>query len=310
MSLTRSIGCSLVLLFGFMSFAQGFETAEDVEGAKDSEFFERYPRSKIDDYSEGDTDDYLIALGAPKTVNGVMVLENSSRLSGYLTRLTYRAPDGDSSELLFEHFRQQLASQPHRLLYECHARQCGSSNNWANRILGISKLYGPRSYQHYLAAELETDKGQLLVVLYAIQRGNKRVYSQLDILEPDKLMTKLSVNPDTILTALEEDGVFNLLNLEFDDQDRLADSALEGLSSVVSAMQINRRLRLYVVGHLTGEGAISQLQQRSQTRAESVVSALVNAGIEASRLSAQGIGPLAPISQNTEQTSRIGLVLQ
>jgi len=299
-----------LLCFNFpLSYA--FEATEDVTGANDSQFFKRYPRSKIDSYSKTTTDDYLLALGAPKTVNGVMVLEYSERLSGSLTRHTYRSPDAEPSELVFAHFQTQLLSLAHRVLFECHGRECGSSNQWANRIFDVRKLYGPERYQHYLAAQLNTEKGPLFVALYSIQRGNKRVYTQLDLLTPDgNSAMALDVNPDTILATLKSDGVFNLRNLQFDQDDKLTTDSTQSLSRVVAALNKNSRLKFYLTGHLAENGSLDSLKARSLLRAESVLQALVEQGIRAERLSAQGVGPLAPIKKDSEDANRIGLVLQ
>jgi outer membrane protein OmpA-like peptidoglycan-associated protein len=299
-----------LLCFNFpLSYA--FEAADDAVGASDSQLFKRYPRSKIDSYSQASTDDYLFALGATKTVNGVMALEYSERLAGSLTRHTYRSPDGEASDLAFEHFRSQLTALPHSLLFECHGRKCGSSNQWANRIFGVRKLYGPERYQHYLAAQLNTEKGPLFMALYSIQRGNKRVYTQLDLLSPDSNSAmSLDVNPDTILTVLKSEGVFNLRNLQFDKDDKLAADSKPRLNSVVAALNKNSRLKFYVVGHIANEGALDSLKARSLTRAESVLQALVEQGGNIERLSAQGVGPLAPIRKDSEYADRIGFVLQ
>jgi len=303
-----------VLCFNF-PLSHAYEATDDVAGASDSEFIQRYPRSKIDSYSQTATDDYLLALGAPKTVNGVMTLEYSERLSGSLTRHTYRSPDGEVSGLVFEHFRDQLTALSHRLLFECHGRECGSSNEWANRIFSVRKLYGSERYQHYLAARLNTEDGPLFVALYSIQRGNKRVFTQLDLLAPAKgSITELAVNPDTILAVLKSEGVFNLRNLVFDDSDKLTLAAEQRLTAVVKALNSNSRLKLYVVGHvarsLTRAETFDALKARSLTRAESIVQVLTAQDVSAERLSAQGVGPLAPNRQNGEDANRIALVLQ
>lgn len=199
----------------------------------------------------------------------------------------------------------------HELLFECHGRECGSSNQWANRIFGISKLYGPQRYQHYLAANISTADGPLLIALYSIQRGNKRVYTQLDLLVPEQgVATELAVNPETILAALKSKGVFNLRNLKFAQDDRLSTEASQRLASVIAALKKNNRLKVYVVGHLAGADDLDVLKQRSQQRADTVRQALVDGGVKSVRLSAQGVGPLAPIQQASENADRIGLVVQ
>jgi len=290
--------------------AQAFDVSGDVEGATDSSFFQRYSQSKIVDYKRLDTADYLLALGAPKTVNGVMQLEYSERFSGDLTRITYRAPDDYPSQEMFTHFSAQLNQLPHKVLFECHGRKCGSSNEWANRIFNIRNLYGPERYQHYLAAQIDSSEGPVFVALYSIKRGNKRVYTQVDLLAPEAgSFRDVAVNPDTMLTQLKQLGVVELSTLKFDEQDKLTANTEAQLESVAAALQKNSRLKLYVVGHLQINEILVTQQQRSLARAQSVVDVLVQRGIEAERLSAQGVGPLAPI-KSSGSVDRIGFIVQ
>lgn len=299
----------LLCISTFSSYA--FDSSADVAGAKDSDFFKRYPRSKIDEFSQTRAEDYLLSLSAAKTVNGVMELEYFERLAGGLTRITYRAPDGEPSDLVFEHFQSQLKQLPHNLLFECHARKCGDSNQWANRIFDVRELYGPKGQQHYLAAQLNTDDGPVFLAIYSIQRGNKRVYLQLDLLEPEAgSSVDLAVNPDTILAVFKSEGVFSLPNLSFDGDNQLTADADKRLAAVVTALKKSTRLKLYVVGHVAGSEDLDILKSRSQARAETVRQALVDAGIKEERLSAQGVGPLAPVKKGSEHANRISLVVQ
>lgn len=294
----------------FVMPVQAFERDEDVAGAADATLFQRYAQSKIVAYKQLITSDYLLALGAPKTVNGVMTLDYSERLAGDLTRITYRAPDDYSSEQMFKHFTSQLNQSPYKVLFECHARECGNSNQWANRILNILKLYGPERYQHYMAVQVETQQGPVFVVLYSIKRGNKRVYTQLDVLQPKAgSFRQLSVNPDTILAQLKQQGMVTLSNLQFDGKDNVTSDAESLLDSVIAALQRNTRLKLYVVGHLREKQTLKILQQRSLSQAQSVVDLLVQKGINSERLSAQGVGPLAP-TEKSDSISQIALVVQ
>jgi outer membrane protein OmpA-like peptidoglycan-associated protein len=223
-----------------------------------------------------------------------MLLEYSERLRGALTRITYQAPDGDSAEAMFAQFAAQLQQQSHRVLFECHGRECGSSNAWANQIFDIPKLYGPERYQHYLAAQVDAPQGPLFVALYSIKRGNKRVYTQLDLLQPSDAFRELDANPDMLLAQLKQQGFFELSRLSFDEQDQLTVRGAGLLDSMIVALQKNARLRLYVVGHMYASQTLERLQRRALIRAQAVVDALVEGGIDVERLSAQGVGPLSP----------------
>ena len=112
-----------------------------------------------------------------------------------------------------------------------------------------------------------------------------------------------------MLTQFKQQGTFELANLKFDDQDKLTGNTTVLLDSVIAALQKNSRLKLYVVGHLRTDQGLEVSQQRSLTRAQSVVDVLVQSGIDSQRLSAQGVGPLAPVNQSGS-IDRIGLVVR
>lgn len=301
----------LVLLFPFSLFA--FDISEDVSGAKDYEGISRYPSSKIDHYRVLQRTEYQLALGQLKNVNGVLNPEYSRRLFGDLTRITYRIPDGHDSQTVFDHFKSGI-KQPYTLLYECHGRECGSSNHWANHIFRVAKLYGPERYQHYLAARTKMGEQDVVIVVYAVKRGNKRLYAHLDLLEvASEAAQGLNVSASTLLDSLRDNGRFVLPGLRFDQQDVLDPATAEFLAVVASVLKKDVRLQLYVVGHLSSDRSnvsTEDLMQQSLKRAQSVVESLEQRGIESGRLTAHGIGPLAPPANAYDGADRIELVLR
>jgi OmpA-OmpF porin, OOP family len=64
-------------------------------------------------------------------------------------------------------------------------------------------------------------------------------------------------------------------------------------------------LRLHVVGHTDNVGTLPHNMTLSKQRADAVVSALVNDyKMAASRLIANGVGPLAPVASNAAEEGR------
>ena len=64
-------------------------------------------------------------------------------------------------------------------------------------------------------------------------------------------------------------------------------------------------LKLWVVGHTDGVGAIDANMRLSQARAEAVVAALTTTyKIAPARLKGYGVGPLAPVASNAAEESR------
>lgn len=299
---------SLIGLF-FHQMLAAFDLSEDVAGASDYAGINRYPGAKIEQYSSSQQVNYALVLGKLKRVNNELAPEYVKHLNGRLTRITYRIPEGYSSLAAFQYYASQLASA--ELLFNCAARECGSSSYWANEIFKISILYGPDHDQHYSVFRIKLDDKELLVVLYSIMRGNKRVYVHLDLLETKLNRTQdLSINPDALLKSLRQNKHLSLVELVFNEQDELEQESVASLNTLVKALNKNIRLKLYVVGHLNSTGTLDTLVARSLKRAVSVKRALTSLGIEEARLEARGIGPLAPMGNAAKEPSRIELVLQ
>jgi len=74
---------------------------------------------------------------------------------------------------------------------------------------------------------------------------------------------------------------------------------------MASLLQKNASLSLRVVGHTDSTGDFAHNMALSEARAKSVVAALsTRFGIAASRLSAHGVGPLAPVASNETEEGR------
>lgn len=304
---------TLILVSLFLSYATlAFEVTDDVMGSADYTGFDRYPGSKIDQYSRDQAIDYLLVLGKLKKIDNKLEPEYAQRLQGQLTRITYHIPEGNSAKQAYQFYAEQLSSA--ELLFECSARDCGSSSYWANQIFNISTLYGPDNYQHYSVYRKRLNEKELLIVLYSIMRGNKRVYAHLDFLETRINRTQdLSINPDTLLNSLRRNKYLALSELEFNEKDELVSESLSALATLVKALNKSIRLKFYLVGHLNQEAndTIDKLLARSLKRATEVKLALVKMGIESTRLEAHGVGPLAPaVKEDKASNGRIELVLK
>jgi outer membrane protein OmpA-like peptidoglycan-associated protein len=111
------------------------------------------------------------------------------------------------------------------------------------------------------------------------------------------------------LQRLQEQGSVILPPISFQSNDRLAGPA--DVESLVSALNSDQALSVYVVAHLKKDGlSLQELMQRSLVRASSLRQALIAAGIEARRIEAAGVGPLAPSCANGDCEERIEIVLR
>jgi len=244
----------------------------DVRGSSDYPLLKRFPLSWIEGYQQRHTPEYLLMLSELKRVNNVVVADRRKPLEGELTRITYRIPEPHLPIDALNHFRQQIEAQGGEVLYHCNGRDCGSSHYWANDFFGISQLYGLDRTQYYLAARLGSD----YLALYPVQRGNRRVYLQLDVIAAqgaDDLKQQLTI------------AGYATLSLE-------GRAALEVVDRLVQLLaEFPSGDRFWLVVHQQGsdtEAAIAASQRYAQQLADGVR----EAGYEG--IGALGVGPLVP----------------
>jgi len=104
-------------------------------------------------------------------------------LSGQLSSYTWEMMPGLSAKMVHENALAELKAVNVEVLYQCHGRSCGSSNQWANQVFHQSRLYGLDSQQSYAALKQDTLKGQNYYALYSTERGNKKVYLHLEMIK-------------------------------------------------------------------------------------------------------------------------------
>lgn len=137
-----------------------------------------FPGAKTLMVLDSDASIYRLGLGAQKRIQGSWQAENVEVHQGRLQRQTQELPEGFSVSNALELLRQHYQISDDQLLYGCSGRDCGPSNSWANNHFKVKQLYGLDGRQEYRA--YKTDTG--LLVFYGVRRGNKRVYSHIDIL--------------------------------------------------------------------------------------------------------------------------------
>jgi len=269
-----------------------------------------YPGAREVFQSEQEDDDYLLALGSYKKVDGNWLVDRSQRLSGILKRSTIELPSDHNAEQGFTFYKEQLDKYNLRELFYCKARDCGTSNSWANNHFKIIQLYGLDQYQFYGAYEItNADEKPFYVVLYAVIRGNKRAYVHLEILHVNKIDEfGVASSPETLSKLLNTNGYFVFPELVRDSQSGAQLQIKQAhVQALVSLLNSDPRLKLALVGHDYSVRTIEQQQQASKANAEQIKAALVVAGINSQRLQAYGIGSLAPAGRG-DRKARVEVV--
>lgn len=254
------------------------------------------------------TDDYLLALGAWRRAGGEWRLEQSSRLAGELQRMTFRIAESGDAASVQQLWLAQLRPLTMQVLFSCRGRACGPSNQWANKLFGVAELYGPDDQQFYDALELEREGKRYTLALYTVQRGNRRILSQIDLLTLADNSVELSITSSAVLAQLREQGRVVLV---LDGADRQSLDEAE-LTALLRALQKDSQISVDAIGHAystAGAESLSQAQlnERSLGYAKTLCGQLQQRGIAANRCEPQGSGPLAPDGRGAD---RIELVLR
>lgn len=272
---------------------------------------QNYQNARVIFESKAEVDEYLLALGRYKKIAGAWRVDRHQRLSGTLARYTLELPEGHSANNGFDFYLDQLQNFNFRELYHCKSRDCGTSNSWANNHFKIQQLYGLDQFQQYGAYEVTTaDEKPFYVSLYAVQRGNKRVYLQLDVLHVDKVIELgIASSPESIIKSLDASGYYVFPDLVAEDPKGNTNIQIKQahLQALIDVLMQKAEWNIALVGHDYAPVPLAQQQKDSQLYAQQLKSALQEKGIAAARLTTYGIGSLAPAGRG-DRSARVEVV--
>lgn len=276
----------------------------DIAGSRDPYGVERFPRSWIVNYERDEEPrqrDFV--MGRVDRIRRELRVEDQLRLDASIETVTYQMPDGASVGEVVQHFRDELGGD---LLFRCEGRGCGRSNDWANQIFNQAILYGPDVNQYYAAWEWQ---GRL-VGMYVIERGNRRVYAHLQLLEPQEVT---GIQPNVLLARrLSERGWAPIEAVTPASNGDFAESDQRVLATLAQELARFSGQDMYLVCHLYGPGSPEDLLTVSQRCAERGVE-LISLGADAvadvatPSLTPHGAGPFLP--RTPANRSRLELVL-
>jgi hypothetical protein len=303
-SLVPVLACLPMLLVSTLLSAQA------ANNFRDHPLLTRFPDSDIASVDFDEDVNYRLVMSSLQRTRGLVSSEISERLRGDVTKIVYEVSEEFNGQDVFDFYREQIQERDYEELFSCAGRECGSSNYWANDIFGNRILYGPERNQFYLAMRAgDSAETSPHIALYIITRGNRRLYAYLEIVEVGGAETRIDiVSPNTLLETLQDQGFIAVPDIEF--QDDLALTAESNLSATVSMLQADPSTRVYLVAHLNADGDIEGLMQRSQQRANVLRQLLIGRGVDANRIIARGVGPLAPNCGAVDCADRVELVLQ
>jgi OOP family OmpA-OmpF porin len=261
-----------VLVAGALLLMAGPAIAQqDVEGGRDYPAFTRMPGFYISEYKESPFAPYEFRIGE----------KQNQTVEGHYTKIWYRATKGETPPSPLQIVRN----------FEDAARSVGGTVVWDN---GKTQATVKLTYQ-----------GNELWCYVIAPIGGIQSYT-LHIIERQAMKQEVTANADAWMGDIASAGHAAVYGINFDtDKAAIKPESESVLTEMARLLANNPTLNVYVVGHTDNTGAYEHNMKLSQDRAAAVVAALVGRHvIAAARLTAVGVGPVAPVATNDTEDGR------
>ncbi|MBK7227386.1 MAG: OmpA family protein [Ignavibacteriales bacterium] len=264
------IAFSLILVLSTIVFPQ-----QDAEGCKDPELFTRFPNFYIRNCAENFNE---LELSMSATVKETK--------EGNLTTIYYG----------FNFDTGEKMKSPLQIM-----------KNYENAVVknGGKMVFKNTSTDSDLEATyhlVSKDKEYWVKIDHFAGNGIDVEAFQLSVLEMEAMKQEIQANE--MLEAINKDGFIALyINFETGKSDIKSESQ-PIVDQIIEMLKQNPDLKVSVEGHTDNVGSDKSNKTLSENRAKSVMNALINGGIEKSRLSSKGWGSTKPVGDNSTEDGR------
>ena len=260
----------------------------------------RYDGAEMTSYEFDDFGQYSLPTGAFTNSE-----QPTLQLEGEITSISYKLSGDLSHYEVFENHKSNLLGNNYTPLFECEAEACGGGK-FRYGIEMIPRPYmqsGANNY-HYLAAERQTETGSRHVSILVSEIAGA-VWVQVFAVVSDSMEIRM-VSADEMEAALSEKGHIALYGIQFDyDSAAIRPDSQETILEISKFLNANPELSILIVGHTDNQGAHEYNIDLSQRRAAAVRAELIQAYVaDGARLSAHGVGFLAPVASNQSEDGR------
>ena len=333
-SRSRSVFCRmgriLVFLPLFVLFLAGTDlSAADLPGSKDNPLLKRFAGSEIVGYHAKSFDEYELQTSTFVRYNFETRKRDYAKPplkpEGRLTRIWYEAAGDTGSLEVYRNYLNELRSNGFVILYD--SKKDPAATKWTNYLapFGSVDLTTNRSKYVFFAAEKNAicvasakkkrPEGDVYVYLTVIEWGKddsvykarRGAYAAVDIIETRPMQQKMvTVSADEMSRSITSTGRVSLYGIYFDtNKADIKPASKPALGEISKLLKKQPALNLHVVGHTDNVGGYAFNMALSKRRADAVVAALQKEyAIPASRLTANGVGNLAPVASNTTEAGR------
>ena len=291
---------------------------KDCAGCKDHPLLARYPGSILLGADQKEFEEAVLPAGVGvRSEGGDDVAPKVLDVSGRRTRLFYFAPPERSALEVFLNYKQALEKSGMSMLWTCADKECGDGfadqaletmhlklDNTAESALGFVNAERPR----YLLAKLARPQGDVYVMVMAADKTDQQRPATFVVIVESKPMEvgMVTVAASALDQSLMSTGKAVIYGIYFDfDKADVKPASSPQLQEIAALLNTHADLKLAITGHTDNQGSADYNQKLSQRRADAIVAALTGSyAIAANRLSAQGLGPSAPVASNDTDEGR------
>lgn len=244
---------------------------EDVKGGQDHPSFTRMPGFAIREYKDSPFTSYEFRIDEKQT----------QAVEGRYTKIGYRAVRGGIPPSPLQIIRN----------FEEAARKVGGTVVWDNgKTQATMRL---------------TSGGKELWCQVIAPIGGIQGYT-LHIVERQGMKQDVTANAEAWLGDLGSTGHVAIYGIYFDtDSAGIKPESGSVIAEIARLLASKPALSLYIVGHTDNTGPYEHNMKLSRERAASVVTELASRqGVAAARLTAVGVGPVAPVASNGSEEGR------
>lgn len=250
---------------------------------------------------------WLLPLGPIERIDGLWLPEKRLRLEGQLRRRTIEFNAAQSEQKIFDAYQKVLTEQGAQLLFRCFGRDCGRSNNWANRFFSVYQLYGKEDSQRLGSYRWLSGGQEHYVTLYLVRRGNKRIYLQQEWLsrQASSQAAELLPTAEQLWQSWRDTGVLRLTQAggQLDKSGRVKEVWVNLIAAMLNSQP---QQGIECVAHdFNG----IQSKANSAERLKDLSAELIKRGVDQHRLVQHNLANLAPLNSRPE-SARIDLLLR
>jgi OmpA-OmpF porin, OOP family len=300
-------------------FTAGFATAQnDVSGSEDHQLISRYPGSIIEWYDVQEFDRYKIAVGP---VTGYRTIDDWVSVEGKVTRIFYTLSGKRSSNEVYLNYLKALKKNGFEIIADgmfssSNVRGEIGARGWLGVYFakntippGVPLLQGSSTSRGsaFVAGKLTKNNANIYVAVSLAQYSDEKIYYMIDIIEEQPVEDEfIFVNADVMKNEIEANGKIALYGIYFDtNKATLKPESEPTFKEIVTLLEDNPKLNIYVVGHTDMTGSLKHNMSLSDARAKSVINELTGKyDISKNRLTAKGVGPLCPVTTNKNESGR------